>query len=100
MELLSKSYSEIVISPEPNTITDANTPQPLTFVDDGLILKEGDMVHFIAKNLESKIKSSGSDVFCNSGMYICKSSAPMINKNPFGFVSKPFFFSNNVIYTF
>ena len=68
MELLSRSYSEIVISPEPKT-TDANIPQPLTLLDDGLVLKEGDMVHFIAKNLESKIKSSVSDVFCSSGMY-------------------------------
>nr|SVE92714.1 EOG090X0FS7 [Megafenestra aurita] len=65
LELMTGSYSEI-LSPsrfkvEP-VLEDEVKPSIQNLAGEGTILKEGDMIHFIAKNLETKIRLSSPDV--------------------------------------
>lgn len=62
---MTGSYSEI-LSPsrfkvEP-VLEDEVKPSIQNLAGEGTILKEGDMIHFIAKNLETKIRLSSPDV--------------------------------------
>lgn len=64
LELMSKSYSEILLSPCEKLVgsNEGNSEQQPLALLDGTLMREGDMVHFIAKNLESKIKLSSPDL--------------------------------------
>ena len=60
MELMSGSYSEI-LSPSRfkiDPLNDAVADEPQLDSLEGTVLKEGEMVHFIAKNLETQIRLS------------------------------------------
>lgn len=55
-EILSPSRFKIELVPE-----DDVQPSIQNLTVEGTILKEGDMIHFIAKNLETKIRLSSPD---------------------------------------
>nr|SVE93943.1 EOG090X0FS7 [Scapholeberis mucronata] len=65
LELMTGSYSEILSpshlrnDPQPE---EGNKPSIQQLTMDGTVLKDGDMIHFIAKNLESKIRLSSPDI--------------------------------------
>lgn len=62
---MSGSYSEILspsrfkIEPVPE---EEVKPSIQNLAIEGTVLKEGDMIHFIAKNLETKIRLSSPDI--------------------------------------
>lgn len=62
---MTGSYSEILsptqIKKEP-LLEDVSTPSVQNLAIEGIVTKEGDMIHFIAKNLETKIRLSSPDV--------------------------------------
>ncbi|KAI9557500.1 hypothetical protein GHT06_017328 [Daphnia sinensis] len=61
---MSGSYSEI-LSPahfKTEEVVDDAKPSIQNLAVEGTVVKEGDMIHFIAKNLESKIRLSSPDI--------------------------------------
>ena len=64
MDLMLASYSEIVPSRfKIETVSEEVCDPPIkNMVMDGTLLKDGDMVHFVARNLETKIKLSSPEV--------------------------------------
>ena len=66
---MTGSYSEI-LSPsrfkiEPVPEEDVHKPSIKNLAIEGTVLKEGDMIHFIAKILETKIRLSSPDISGN-----------------------------------
>ena len=66
LELMTGSYSEILspsyLGKHPQTPEEVTTPSIQNLTMEGTVLKDGDMIHFIAKNLESKIRLSSPDI--------------------------------------
>nr|SVE94562.1 EOG090X0FS7 [Simocephalus serrulatus] len=71
LELMTGSYSEI-LSPSRFKIElvpeEDVQPSIQNLTVEGTILKEGDMIHFIAKNLETKIRLSSPDTSARSAL--------------------------------
>lgn len=64
---MSGSYSEI-FSPsrfKVESVPEEVKPTIQNLAMEGTLMKEGDMVHFIAKNLETKIRLSSPDISGN-----------------------------------
>nr|SVE93320.1 EOG090X0FS7 [Moina brachiata] len=64
LDLMSGSYSEI-FSPsrfKVESVPEEVKPTLQNLAMEGTLMKEGDMVHFIAKNLETKIRLSSPDI--------------------------------------
>nr|SVE92086.1 EOG090X0FS7 [Daphnia sinensis] len=60
---MSGSYSEILSPAHFKTeVVDDAKPSIQNLAVEGTVVKEGDMIHFIAKNLESKIRLSSPDI--------------------------------------
>ena len=57
VDLMSASYSEITTPPQYET-----DPKIDKLAMEGTLMKDGNMVHFIAKNLETKIRLSSPEV--------------------------------------
>ncbi len=70
---MTGSYSEILspsrfkIEPVPEETV---KPSIQNLAIEGTVLKEGDMIHFIAKNLETKIRLSSPDISGNIFIFL------------------------------
>lgn len=62
-ELMTGSYSEILSPRFQSDLVAAEEVPPVEMLSaEGTVLQEGDMIHFVAKNLETKIRLSSPEV--------------------------------------